>query len=211
MSDLGEHFVEALGRPDPVEPSGLTFPGLIRQGYWDMFYDQVGAGWFLDRFVYLFGPQAERLQTCLDAWPFLVPPSSDRRILGRNAHGAILVLEDASKVKTRVYLLDPFALAYWTDPLLQLESLLGRFLPDNLLPRFLDRSLYESWRRATDMHLEDDFILAPKTPEGLGGEWSPANFQPENIFDYYESMAPIYAKAYAPGGKPKPQSRKRRK
>jgi hypothetical protein len=198
MTALTEIFVPKMGRPDPVEPSGLRFRNRYDQESWERRYADVGAGWYLDRFVYLFGPEAARLERCLDAWSFLVPPRNpDRMIVGRNAYGAILVLEHGNDPLPAVHVLEPFVVTYWTHPQLDFVSLLGRFLPEGLIPHFMDGRLYKKWRKQTGKHLPTDAILAPRVPEGLGGTRTLTNFQVEDIFAYYESTAPVYAKAFA--------------
>lgn len=194
MSDVGKAFLRALGKPNPAMPSGLQFRDGHSQQLWQRLHRELGAGWFLDRFFYLFGPGLEQLFACLEAWSFLVPPSRDRMILGRNAYGAILVLERPSSVDQSVHLLDPFRVQYWTDPRIGFVNLISRWLPDHLLPGFADDLLYRAWVQS-GTHLPDDVILAPKTPLGLGGRLEPDNIQEEEIVSYYRTTAPIYAKA----------------
>src|SRR4051794_23878413 len=91
-----EHFAKVFGSPKPRTPSGLHFsPRRALADVWnDLMYPDVGAGWYWDRFLYLFGPGLDELHACLDAWPFLVAPRRpDRMILGRNAYGAILFID----------------------------------------------------------------------------------------------------------------------
>jgi hypothetical protein len=197
MTALGDTVTKALGRPQPLEPNGVQFPTPFTQRLWEATYQEIGAGWYLDGFVYLFGPKAAALQRCLDAWPFVVPPKPGRVILGRNAYGMILVADDPAGHENTVYVLDPFTVRYYTLQWLQFSTLLGRFLPERLIPHFLDDSVYRAWQRSTGRTLEGDLVLGPKIPEGLGGELTLANVMLDDIFAYYESMAPIHAKAFA--------------
>jgi hypothetical protein len=202
MPSVKEAFVAALGKPSPRVPSAIHFEDVGMEAVWRRFLADVGSGWYLDRFLFLFGEGVERLAPCLDAWAFLVPPRrGDRKILGRNAHGALLVLEDAESVEhNQVHLLDPFRVTYWTDPDLNLFTLIGAWLPRKLLPGFLDDDLYRAWMQVRRRPLEDDLILAPKTPEGLGGRFEPRNVQEEEIVAYYRTTGPIYAKALGRAG-----------
>jgi hypothetical protein len=198
MTALTEIFVPKFGRPDPSAPSGLQFGDPAYQERWERYYADIGAGWYLDRFVYLFGPDAARLERCLDAWSFLVPPRNpDRMILGRNAYGAILVMEHGNDPVPAVHVLEPYVVTYWTHPYLDFVSLLGTFLPEGKIPHFMDTRLYKKWRKQARAHLQGDDILAPREPEGLGGTRTLENFQVEDIFAYYESTATVYAKAFA--------------
>jgi hypothetical protein len=202
MSDVGKAFLGVLGKPDPATPSGLQFREAHSQQLWQRLYQEIGAGWFLNRFFYLFGPGLERLLACLEAWSFLVPPGRDRMILGHNAYGAILVLERPNTTDASVHLLDPFRVQYWSDPRIGFINLIGRWLPDRMLPGFSDDLLYRAWIQGGTV-LPDDVILAPEKPLGLGGTLEPDNIREEEIVSYYRTTGPIYEKAFAnprPGG-----------
>ena len=43
------------------------FKGTTMQRLWDELYEEIGAGWILGRFLFLFGEDVERYQHCLDA------------------------------------------------------------------------------------------------------------------------------------------------
>jgi hypothetical protein len=199
MTVAGEKFVAAFGKPDPATPPGLKFSRPAREVSWKFLHPEIGSGWFMNRFLFLFGEGLDRLQPCLDAWSFLVPPGHpDRMILGRNAYGAILVLENANtpSAEERVFVLDPTMVHYWSDPNLVFPNLIGHFLPDRQIPCFLENRPYEAWLKGLGRHLEVDEILAMKEPISLGGSMEDAhNFQPEDIFEYYRTTAPIYADA----------------
>jgi hypothetical protein len=187
-------FTKRFGAPSPPVPTDIRFRGRPYQDNWQAILRETGSGWFMNRFLYLFGAGLQRLTACTDAWSFLVPPGKERIILGRNAYGTLLVLEEPEGAQT-VHLLDPIRVAYWTDPDIELLGLVGRYLPRRNLPHFFEDDLYRLWVPGDD-HLPDDTIIAPITPASLGGKLVPANFHEEEIVTYYQSTAPIYAKAF---------------
>ncbi|MCB0546995.1 MAG: hypothetical protein KDD19_05360 [Phaeodactylibacter sp.] len=151
----------------------------------------------MDGFLYLFGAKVSIFNSILKQWEFLIGSEVNRSVIGKNAYGALLVIEgpDEKGVVARVGLLDPLAIKYWTDDNLLLMNLIGNWLPQEKLPNFLSNSIFEEWRSVHDQVLELDEILAIKTPLSLGGKMELSNFQVENIFDYYATTAPIYEKA----------------
>jgi hypothetical protein len=213
MSEAGKAFKSELGKPDPELPDGLRFGPRGPGALWKGLRREIRSGWFQDGFLQLFGEGLVELVPCLEAWSFVVPPSKDRVILGRNAHGAILVLENASTGKGQVHLLDPFRVVYWTHPELRLMNLIALWLPRDELPHFRDDSVYRAWRKKHGVLLDDGDILAPRSPEGLGGEMTLSNFREEEIVEYYQTSGPIYARAFAKMGRPVPAktSKKRKK
>jgi hypothetical protein len=210
MSDVGKAFIAAFGRPEPETPDGLRFSASSLQSSWKSLRREIKSGWFADRFLYLFGEGLDRLLPSLRVWSFLVPPNEDRLILGRNAHGALLVLDDANTAEASVHVLDPFRVVYWSDPDLAFMNLIGHWLPRDQIPYFLDRSVYDAWAKTDQGPRADDMILAPKRPEGLGGPFDIKNFQEEDIAQFYATTGPIYEKAFARMGRPKPTGAPRR-
>lgn len=200
MSEVGKAFLAGLGRPDPREPSGLKFPRW-KQGTWDGLYREIGAGFYKDRFYCLFGKGVDRLSACLEAWSFIVPPSKgERMILGRNAYGAILVLDDVGEPeREQTCILDPLTVTWAEHDQAMFTNLLGRWLPEqDLYPPFHDHALYQQWRKESGEALGPDEILSIKVPlGGLGGQMKLSNFLVEDIFNYYKTTAPIFAKAKA--------------
>jgi hypothetical protein len=195
-SYAAQAFARAAGRPNPALPPALRFANYGQQQSWEAIVAEIGAGWFLDRFLFLFAEGLDQLQPCLDAWSFVVPPGHpDRMIVGRNAYGAILTLEDIhrSPGSSRIHMLDPLEVRYWRSDTLSLDGLVSNLAS---VPRFLDRDLYNRWITAGG-HLDDDEILAVEVPLGLGGELADDNINIENIVKYYETTAPIYEKALA--------------
>jgi len=204
MSDVGKAFKAAFGRPEPETPSGVTFTSSFFRDRWKRLHREVRSGWFEDRFLYLFGEGLGRLEACLAAWSFLVPPNGDRQVLGYNAHGSLLVLHDANTPEASVHVLDPFRVAYWTNPNLAFVNLIGHWLPEDQLPHFRERAVYDAWRAKSGGPLDEGEILAPRRPEGLGGAFALDNFQEEEIVSFYETTAPIYARAFEQMGRPRP-------
>ena len=65
-----------------------------------------------------------------------------------------------------------------------------------MLPTFLDDRLYKATRSVLpDLEFTVTEILGIKVPLPLGGTMDAANFQVEDIADYYTSMAPIIRQA----------------
>lgn len=207
-----DEFRYTLGAPDPEAPNGLTFTAGTYRRYWQRrMHPAVGSGWFRDRFLYLFGDGLESLRPCLEAWDFLVPREHpDRLIIGRNAYGALLVLEGAQhgpRTEERVFVLDPLGVQYWTDPGLRLDTMILRWFPRGLMGPFADDRVYRQWRSvsagpdwkavsyAPGANLELSEALAPIVPLTLGGEFELSNFQVEPIVEYYQRTGEIYRRA----------------
>jgi hypothetical protein len=197
MSAVSEAFVGAFGAPDPAAPNGVHLGPV--QAIWDSLHKKVGSGWFRGGFLYLFGEGLGAFGPCLEAWSFLVPPCADRRIIGRNAYGALLVLDNVSTPpEERVKLLDPFTVTFTEIPNTRFVSLIGRALPKAEVPVFLEDRAYLDWRKENNVdRLDLDDVLGIKAPKALGGELVPANLQLDGMVDYYQTTAPIYAKAFA--------------
>lgn len=162
-------------------------------------HEEVGAGWFRDGFLYLFGEGLDALHPCLEAWSFVVPPCDDRVIVGRNAYGMLLVLDNPSTpALEKIHVLDPFTVSYAGDSTIQLVSLIGRALPDGELRTFLDDEPYRAWRQEHGVdRLGAQDVLGIKVPQGLGGKLASSNLQLDGIVSYYETTAAIYADAFA--------------
>jgi pyruvate,orthophosphate dikinase len=94
-------------------------------------------------------------------------------------------------------MLDPLAVVYRRYPTLDFVGLIGYWLPERELPEFLDRRIYDAWRKQTKKFLEPNQILAPIKPLGLGGVAELHNFQVEDAVSYYQATAPIYQRAFA--------------
>ncbi len=200
MTDAHDPLIRAFGPPSPETPPGLHFRGDWEALVWRKLHAQSGAGYYWDRFLFLFGEGLERLHACLDAWSFVVPDDGvERMIVGRNAYGTLLVLESPNDAgpRSRIAVLDPIGVTYRRHPDIDFVGLIGHWLPEKQLPDLLDRGVYDAWRSRTGRYLEPEHILAPKKPLGLGGAMQLDNFQDEEILTYYRTTAPIYARAFA--------------
>lgn len=200
MSDepnFDDDFVRSFGAPvDPAPP--LRFDERFVERNWQERHVRTGAGWFLGRFFFLLGEGLERLTPCLEAWSFLLPPANDRRILGYNAYGAILIMDDEEQDGrvAAVRMIDPLNVIVWSDPECVYTTLLNYWLADRALPRFFDTSVYWQWLEQSRQFLADDEILGINAPLSLGGEMTLPNFTRMNIVDYYRATGPVYAKAH---------------
>ena len=119
----------------------------IRRTDWQERHARTGAGWFLGRFFFLLGEGLERLTPCLEAWSFLLPPAEERRILGYNAYGTLLVMDDEEQdgLVATVRMVDPLNVIVWSDPECVYTTLLNHWLADRALPNFFDTSVYLEW------------------------------------------------------------------
>lgn len=198
MTAVGEAFANAFGTPSPSVPVGVRFSGSSSQRLWQTISQDTGAGWYRNGFLFLFGEGLDALQPCLDAWRFLVGENANRQIIGRNAYGAILVLENAeSPADQRVHVLDPFTVTYETNPNLMFVNLIGRWLPRNELGQFLDDEAYREWLHQNEVaSLDFDDVLGFKVPQALGGSLTADNLQLDGIVEYYRTTGPIYAEAF---------------
>ena len=195
MSFASDEFKRAMGGPaNPATEPGLTFTG-PGGAIWDLGAQDFGAGWFKNRFIYMFGPGLEPLKECLDAWSFLVKPKDDRVILGRNAYGAICYVDNMNVGNPRVYILDPLEVQLIHERGMNFIGFLARFIPQGLVKRFTDSTVYEQFIAKSRLYLDLDHCLGIKTALSLGGAMEVDNFQVENIYSYYKTTGPIYAKA----------------
>jgi hypothetical protein len=206
VSAVGRAFIAALGRPDPETPSGLHFKLSALDDRWRGLRREIKSGWYAKRFLYLFGEGLDRLERCLDAWSFLVPPHRDRMILGHNAHGTLLVLHDANTAEPSVHVLDPYRVVYWSNLDVAFVNLIGYWLPEDQIPNFGDRTVYDAWVKASRRTPAEGMMLAPKRPEGLSGSFDLSNFQEEEMVSFYETTGPLHAKAFSQMGRPNPNA-----
>jgi hypothetical protein len=188
---------KALGDPDPATPFGLTFANRAAEIQWEATLEDFPAGWFRNRFLYFLGPRLEALQPCLAAWSWLVKPNPDRVIIGRNAYGAIAYCEGMNAGSSMVHILDPLTLTRTSDDGMDIVGFFARYVPQGLLPHFLDSSAYDRWLPQLKKPLGLDRILAIKRPLPLDGTMDPTNFQIEDIVEYYQTTAKIYGKHHA--------------
>lgn len=193
---MEDTFVQRFGKPAPPAPNGVKFPTAGARMIWDEVHAVTGSGWYLDRFLYLFGTGLDALNPCLEAWSFLLDGARERIIVGRNAYGALLVLDEPDKgMASPVKMLDPLQVRYWGDSNLDMGSLIGTWLPENLIPGFLDNGLYNAAVSAAGIELPLNEGLMIKEPLSMGGTMAADNFQPEDLVEYYRTTGPIYARA----------------
>lgn len=193
MVDLVANFIAALGEPTEQVESGMHFTAPIAQHYWNNIHP-IPPGWYMGHFLYLFGEGLQKFDACLEAWSFLVPQDgTERMIVGKNAYGALLVVENPNSRNNSVHMLDPYLVAYTGDPNLNLATLIGRWLPKNELGSFLDDRAYRKWTADNDAELELDDVLGWKVPKTLGGKFDASNIQLDSAVDYYRTTGTIYA------------------
>jgi hypothetical protein len=196
MSSVGEAFIQGIGRPNPIEPTTLRFSKSLAQRIWEQLQEEIGSGWYMNKFLYLFGDELNSLSPCLEAWDFLFESQIDRKIIGKNAYGFLLVIEalDTQGINAPVGLIDPWNVRYWNHDGLGFINLIGNWLPEGRIPGFLQNILYESWQGQTQNYLDFSEMIAIKQPLSLGGEIEADNFQVKNLVEYYQTTAPIYRK-----------------
>jgi hypothetical protein len=183
-------FTSHFGRPEPAVPPGDFFADKFDKSLWRMMYDEVGAGWYQNRFLYLFGTELPRLNPVLDLWAAILEPGVERVVIGRNAYGALLVAERTTEEGTDapIGLLDPWLGAYTKQEGLDFASLISDWLPEDRLPGFLDQSVYRAFLQS-DGQLGEQEILGIKTPVSQGGTLELSNFQPENLLAFHQRLA----------------------
>jgi hypothetical protein len=195
-------YARILGPPDPRLPSGLKLVSASDRAYWRLVYRDVGAGWYWDRFLFLFGAGVEELRGCLAAWSPLCGEDDERVVLGRNAYGAILFIDRAGRnASSRMRILDPFQLTCSSKDGENLQELFADVIPNNRYPAFFSNRLYEVWRKREGLGLAEDEILAPRRPEDEGGKWELANLAPEGLRAFFERTATDWAPAIARAAK----------
>ncbi|TGE27640.1 hypothetical protein [Hymenobacter metallicola] len=187
-------FTHHFGRPNPAVPPGDFFADKFDKSLWRMMYDEVGAGWYRNGFLYLFGTDLPQLTVCLDAWTDLLEPGVERVVIGRNAYGALLVAERTTEEGTDapIGLLDPWQGTYTKQEGLDFASLLSEGLPENRLPGFLDDAVYSAFSAAGNQLAETE-ILGIQTPTGRGGSLEPGNFRPEEVLAFHRRIAALRA------------------
>lgn len=193
MGDLRRIFRKAMGKPDPVSPVGVHFDDDGEQLTFESYVEDVGAGWFKERFIYLFGEGLEPLVACVHAWRFLAGALPRAQVIGQNAYGALVVNLDRKTVN--VGIIDPWRIDFSTDPNFDVGGLIGSRLPDNELAGFLDDRLFRQWQKATGMSVDVGEMLSLKVPLALGGEATLENLELVPMVEYYEASGPVFAKA----------------
>ena len=165
-------------------------------------HPEIGSGFYLDGFLYLFGDRLEPLLNCLTAWSFLVPPLPNAMVIGYNAFGTLLVVKDKTDWSPRVGVLDATRVIWWDPPDLDFTGLIATWLPDKRIPHFLDQAPYDAWLKSGGRRLDIGEMLSMKTPASLGGDFTPQNFEINDIVGYYRASGPVYARTADPLRKP---------
>lgn len=194
MSHLGETFLSGVGPANPSQPYAFKFEKMTDQMWLDLIAAEINAGWYQNRFLFLFGEGLNALNKCLDEWDFIFTEPKDRKVIGRNAYGALLIVENANDngYISSIGVLNPLNVSYFTNEHLIFSNLLGSWLPGKRLPDFHDTRLYDAFHKTTGQYMTNDEMLAIKKPLTLGGTMSADNFQIENILDYYKTTGKIY-------------------
>jgi hypothetical protein len=194
MSAVGDLFTKNLGKPLQDTELGFKFPMEWDQVVLDDLYQEIGAGWFLDGFIYLLGPAVEGMNRYLDDWAFLFGDAVSRQVIGWNAYGSLLVIEEAEDLGTvaMIGMIDTLNVRYFRDPNLDFMGLFGNWLPQKKLPGFLDDHVYQAYRAAGNAPLEIGEILGIIHPLSLDGKFELANFQKEPLRDYFSEVTKIY-------------------
>ncbi|MCB2406526.1 hypothetical protein [Hymenobacter lucidus] len=183
-------FTHHFGRPEPAVPPGDFFADKFDKSLWRMMYDEVGAGWYRNRFLYLFGAELPQLNPILEVWNGIMAADVERTVIGRNAYGALLVAESTTEEGTDapIGLLDPWQGTYTKYEGLDFASLLSDWLPENQLPGFLDDAVYTAFRQSGGQ-LADHEVLAIQQPLSGGGTLELGNFQPEEVLAFHQRLA----------------------
>lgn len=197
MSAVGEQFTKRMGEATSRSPLGFRFPMEWDQVVLDDLYQEIGAGAYLDGFIYLLGLDVNRYDAHLAHWSFLFPDEKERNVIGRNAYGSLLVVEDATTEGTiaMVGVIDVLNVRYYTHPQLDFMGLFGNWLPNDRLPFFTDESVYQQYRFEKGQVLGGNRVLGIIEPLSLGGKMELTNFQVEPLDMYYRTVTKVYRDA----------------
>jgi hypothetical protein len=194
MTGIGESFIAGLGKPKPAAKPDIPLDPMTGIGdIWNDVSKEIGAGYFLDGFLYLFGEDVRAWDPCVEAWSFMYPrPETKRLLIGRNAYGALVLLEDPDG-KPRVGILDPPTMTYYSQAHLDLIAFIGRFLPEREGPEsFWHSEPYASWAAESKEPLGMDAILGMTVPLHLGGTWDVSNFVIREPVEYHRRTAAAF-------------------
>lgn len=196
MSVVGEAFIQAYGMPDPSVPCRLRFTRPWDQELMNALLAEFGSGHYRDGFFSLLGEDLVSADALLESWRFILPDEVPRLVVGRNAYGVLLVIEDLEKDGSRSQLcvLDPIRVSYHRDENWRLLNGLVTWLPTHY-PNFMNDAIYRAHRAEGGERLRANEILAIKAPTSLGGAFAPDNFQVEDMFTYFAQTAVIYQEA----------------
>jgi hypothetical protein len=196
MSAVKDAFEQAIGVPMSTSELGFRFSMEWDQVVLDDLVAEIGAGVFKDGFLFLLGEEIETASEYLKYWAFLFDDDKQRKVIGMNAYGSLLVVEDEEDEGTMapVGYVDVLNCRYVKDENLDFIGLFGNWLPNDKLELFLDDSVYKTFVSGNGA-LPAGEILGIKVPISLGGKMEIDNFQAEPVEAYYESITAIYKNA----------------
>lgn len=195
MSLVGEKFLKKVGEANPKSNLGFKFSMEWDQIVLDDLYEEIGAGIYHNDFFYFLGTDVLPLNDLLKFWSFLFNDDIDKKVIGYNAHGSLIIIENESEEGTvaPIGYLDLINCQYYKNENLDFMGLIGNWIPNDRLPNLLNSSIFELFKNGGGI-LQKDEILAIKVPISLGGAIEKENFQIENIFEYHSSISKIYQK-----------------
>jgi hypothetical protein len=171
-------IIDLIGAPDPAEPVSLQFENRLADLKWDSYTHDMLAGWFKDGFINLLGIGLDALKPCVDAWSWMVPPSDDRTIIGRNAYGAIAFGDGMNSMESKISIVDPVNLKLHGP--IDFVGFFGRFIVMRDVPSFIDDSVYRAWRGKGGKRLPLHEMLGIKAALPLDGKMELGNFEREH-------------------------------
>ena len=84
-----------FGKGDQGPEQRIRFARMLDEMMNKELFTEFGCGRFQDGFLHLFSQDLDVLDPLLETWSFLLPEAEGRRkVIGRNAYGALLILED---------------------------------------------------------------------------------------------------------------------
>jgi hypothetical protein len=197
MSPVGNEFLTTIGKPNLKMNLGFKFSMEWDQIVLEDLHNEIGAGIFYNGFLHLIGADVVELNSLLEHWKFLFnDDNTDRKVIGRNAHGSLLIIEKEKELGTTapVGYLDLINGKYIKDINLDFLGLFGSWIPNNKLGNLLDLTIYNHFVNGNSF-LRANEIIAIKVPTCLKGELTKSNFQIENIFEYHSSISKVYKRA----------------
>lgn len=195
MSAVSDAIINAFGKGESIGSLQNLFTQTFDKMLIENVVSDINYGWFKNRFYLLLSSELENCKECVNEWNFLIPKDGKTRtVFGRNAYGAIFMLEDVEIKGTaaQVGILNPFIVSYTSDEHCVFMNNLGYWMPKNAHHFSASNSAIYDSAFGKSTFLNTDEILAPKIPEPLGGKFEMQNFQVEPIIDYYKSTAKIY-------------------
>jgi hypothetical protein len=211
MSDsIGARFRKGMGKPKPaVNPDIPLDPYTATGSNWNDIKEETGAGYFLNGFLYLFGADIREWDPCVEAWSFLYPrPEAKRLLIGKNAYGSLIILEDPEKSMPLVGILDIPTVTYYSHRDLDFYAFLNSWLPERQGPEeFWRTDIYDAFAAKSKEPLGMDALLGMTIPLELGGDWSFSNFEVREPVEYHQKTAAAIKEGVA-GSEARKQAKK---